>query len=274
MVMDLSRLYMQDLLFDQRDLDYRNFNRALLPVDVQPTVIGVRIPILRQMAKNIAKKIGNKKEDLENWYKKYAAQKKIDPNLQLPDAKSKFFYEEKLLFAFVVAYHKASLKEKLKTIKNVVDKIDNWALCDSFVSTISLKDDLDEKALKDLIKTYLKKYEQNKIDNPYQLRFILVLLLTHFFPRKDYKYALDITKKITYPHETVKMARAWLISQYVAIDSEKAFNFLNSLDIKDMDMETFTYTARKVQDSLKIELDVKSRMKILLLKRRQQLQGE
>lgn len=267
--MDLSRLSLQEELWSRQDTDYQLFNMQLLPLDVQPTVIGVRLPQIRQLAKDVAKAIGDDKEALEAWFKQYNALRSLDPQLRQPENKAKFFYEERLIAGFVVAYSPVAIPDKVKSIRTFVEKMDNWAVCDSFTNTLSPETPEDFKALKNLIKNWLKHLSQAKLDNPYVLRFILVCLLLHFFPNKDYAYSLDIIKAVQYPADTVKMAKAWVLSQYVCQMPEEAMVYLRDVSKDELDLETYALTVRKINDSRCIEQVIKDLAKAYLKERRQ-----
>ena len=97
-------------LFDKQDLKYKEFHSGLCPnVD---KIIGVRIPELREMAKEIAKT--NYEEFLENAQDEY--------------------YEELVLQGLVIGYAKISIEETLKYLEKFVPKINSWAVCDTTCS--------------------------------------------------------------------------------------------------------------------------------------------
>ena len=102
---------LREKLFEVQDKEYQKFQSKLCP-NIN-NIIGVRIPILRKMAKQIAKE--NAEEFLNNT--------KIE------------FYEEKMLYGFVIGYMKGNLSEKLKYLDKFVPMIDNWAICDCSINT-------------------------------------------------------------------------------------------------------------------------------------------
>ena len=109
-------------LFELQDKKYKEFHSSLCPnVD---NIIGVRIPELRKLAKQIAKE--NPKEFIENPVKKQ-------------------YYEEIMLEGFVIGYMKATLEEKLHYLDNFIPEIDNWAVCDCTASTLKFIDKYKKK---------------------------------------------------------------------------------------------------------------------------------
>ena len=70
-----------DYLFSIRDIEYRDFNtKIIVPVDCE--IIGIRTPILKDMAKKIAK---TSSENFLNLFEKLFIKKKIK------------YYEEKII---------------------------------------------------------------------------------------------------------------------------------------------------------------------------------
>ena len=103
-----------DYLFSIRDIEYRDFNtKIVVPVDCE--IIGIRTPILRDIAKKIAK---TSSENFLNLFEKLFTKKKVK------------YYEEKVLYGFLIGYSKIDFQEKLKRIDFFINIIDNWAVCD------------------------------------------------------------------------------------------------------------------------------------------------
>ena len=103
-----------DYLFSIRDIEYKDFNtKIIVPVDCE--IIGIRTPILRDIAKKIAK---ISSENFLNFFEKLFLKKKIK------------YYEEKVLYGFLIGYSKMDYQDRLKRIDFFIDIIDNWAVCD------------------------------------------------------------------------------------------------------------------------------------------------
>ena len=95
------------------DSKYQEFHSALVPGT--ENILGVRIPQLRVMAKEIAKR--------DDW--------RIF--IEATDTK---FYEEAMLQGMVIGRSKTALDEQMKYVKRFVPRIDNWAVCDIFCSEL------------------------------------------------------------------------------------------------------------------------------------------
>ena len=99
---------LQRSLFELQDLKYRDFQSKLLPKTEKEKIIGVRTPILRKFAKEIAQT----KE----------AQKFLQ---ELPHQ----YYEENNLHLMLVTQIR-DYKKCLKEVTQFLPYIDNWATCD------------------------------------------------------------------------------------------------------------------------------------------------
>ena len=93
----------------ESEKDYKNFSASLIPnID---NVLGVRLPTLRKIAKDIYK---------NGEWKEFVNQQKCE------------FMEEVMLQGMVIGLIKAEPEKILEYVKNFVPKIDNWAVCDIF----------------------------------------------------------------------------------------------------------------------------------------------
>ena len=97
------------------DETYRAFHQKLLGVPTAP-VLGVRLPALRAIAKQIAQ---------GDWEAYLRAAR--DDSL-----------EETMLQGMVIGAVRAHIDQVLPYIASFVPKIDNWAVCDSFCASLHL----------------------------------------------------------------------------------------------------------------------------------------
>ena len=95
--------------------DYKEFNKKLIPgVD---KVMGIRLPALRKLAKEIAK------EDFHAYLDEMEEQKESD-----------LYHEEIMCQGMVLGYARMDQEERRKYLDEFVPKITNWAVCDSCVT--------------------------------------------------------------------------------------------------------------------------------------------
>ena len=210
-------------LFELKDKKYQEFQTSLCP-NIN-NIIGVRIPKLRQLAKDIAKK------DALDFLKNT----KIE------------FYEEKMLYGFVIGYMKEPLKEKLKYMDKFVPMIDNWAICDCSISTFKfVKNNLEE------VWTYLQKYISS--NEEFELRFAVIMLMNYYLNNNYIDAVLDIYNKIKHDGYYVKIAVAWAISVCYVKFPEKTMQFLKNNNLDDF---TYNKALQKMLESYRVEDEVK-----------------
>ncbi len=231
-----------DELFNLQDTAYRDFALKLLPPDTK--LIGVRLPKLRKIAKDIVKN-----EQLRSQFI-HSLNEPPKPFNNTP-----IYFEELLLKGFIIAYlpYEFPLKEPL--IRYFVSKINNWSICDSFCASFHLTKSNKAMYLP-LIKSYLSS------DKPYELRFALVMLLDYYLTQDYADNSLKLILPVKHSDRTVKMAKAWAISKYFACYPEKGFIFLQQNKIK-FDSETWKMTLQKIRDSLRVSSRHKKRLKTL-----------
>ena len=100
----------QELLFQLQDKGYRDFQSKLIPTIPVETIIGVRIPTIRKLAKEYGK-------DPES----------VEFLKQLPHS----YYDENILHALLVAEIK-DYEVCVKEVERFLPYVDNWAVCDIF----------------------------------------------------------------------------------------------------------------------------------------------
>jgi len=189
-------------LFSIKDEIYSKFHSKLLKND-KIKVIGIRTPLLKEIAKKITK----------TDYLKF---------IKLNNHK---YYEETILHGLVITYLKIEFKKSIKLFNNYIKHIDNWASCDIVISNYKIfKKNLD------LGFNYITKYLNDT--NPWINRVGIVLLLNYYINDDYIDEILNICNNIKTNEYYVKMANAWLISMCLIKQYNKTYNFLlnNNLD--------------------------------------------
>lgn len=210
-------------LFQMQDLKYKEFNKNLCP-DTNKEMIGIRMPILRKYAKTLLKQ--------EFYWKEFVKNNNVQ------------YFEEVILQGLIIGYSKIDYKEKLEYITLFVPRIDSWAICDTFVPTLKIK----EKNLADYWNYILKYLESNK---EFEIRFAIISMLDYFV---NDKYVDKVIKKIdNVSHEGyyVKMGAAWLLAEIGIKYNEKLMKYLST----DNNLDKFTYnkTLQKMIESYRID---------------------
>lgn len=212
---------------------YAEFNRKLCP-DTKKEILGIRLPKLRTLAKEIIKNYD---------YLKYL-------NEVLP-CKDKYF-EETMLQGFLVAYAKISMNEKFKYIKKFVPKIDSWAICDSFCATIKPK----PNELQDLFEFILPFTKSKK---EFEARFPVILMIDNFINEEYVDRVIPILDEIALDKYYVQMGVAWALAEVGAKFYDKAMAYLNGKN--NLDKFTYNKTLQKMIESNKIDNDTKILLK-------------
>lgn len=172
---------LRDKLFELSDDKFKTFHSRLCPNT--DNIIGVRLPLLRQLAKEIAK--GDWRNFLSNSKEEY--------------------YEEILINGLVIAYAKCDVEERLNYIESFVPKIDDWAICDSFCNTLKFVNK-NKEIMWEFIQSYLKSY------NEFEIRFAVVIILNYYITEDYIDLVLKTLDNIKHDGYYVKMAVAWAIS--------------------------------------------------------------
>ncbi len=167
-------------LYTNQDEKYGQFQKKLLASDIK--VIGIRVPILRKIAKNIAFNIGIS----------FLSIIKHDT------------YEECLLHGLIIGYLKTDLKTTINLLDEFLPFNTNWAINDITVTTLKVfKKDLDLGYI--YILSLLNK-------SPFEIRFALVLLLTYYINDEYIDKVIACSLNVKDDNYYVVMANAWLIS--------------------------------------------------------------
>lgn len=206
-----------DKLFSMRDLKYREFHSSLCPNT--DNIIGVRTPDLKKFAKELYKE---------------------DPNV-LTKIGDKY-YEEVMLQGLIIALSTENVDKKLEMIENFVKKIDSWAVCDIFCSSIKIK-----KNEKEIYFNFLKKYYKSKKE--FEVRFLLVMLLDHYLEEEYLDKVFNIIKSINVDKYYVNMAIAWLLSICYIKYPKETLNRLDSLNLNDW---TYNKAIQKIIESRRV----------------------
>ena len=218
---------LRDKLFELSDDKFKTFHSRLCPNT--DNIIGVRLPLLRQLAKEIAK--GDWRNFLSNSKEEY--------------------YEEILINGLVIAYAKCDVEERLNYIESFVPKIDDWAICDSFCNTLKFVNK-NKEIMWEFIQSYLKSYTE------FEIRFAVVIILNYYITEDYIDLVLKTLDNIKHDGYYVKMAVAWAISMCFIKFEEKTMAYL-----KDNSLDDFTYnkSLQKICESLRIDKNTKELIK-------------
>lgn len=204
--------------------NFRTFTMRLMP-GVE-NVYGVRLPVLRKMAKAVIK---------EDW-RSYL------------EAASDESYEEIMLQGMVIGYACMELSELFARMERFIVKIDNWSVCDSFCA--GLKITREHKAE---MWMFLDKYLRSQ--NEYEIRFGVVMLLDYYTEEAYLQEALAFFDTIRHEGYYVRMAVAWAVSIYYIKYPKQVLEYLKE---NQLDNWTYNKALQKITESLQVDKETKA----------------
>lgn len=223
----------QDKLYALQDTKYRDFQGKLIPTIDPKTIIGVRTPDLRTLAKELAKK-----EDIGTFL----------------DALPHTYFDENQLHAFILSELK-DYGQCIERIKEFLPYIDNWATCDQ----------LSPKAFKKH-KTELLKEIKNwlKSDKTYTVRFAVGMLMQHYLD-DDFNSAFPkLVAAIKSDEYYINMMRAWYFATALAKQYDAIIPYIEQ---KKLDPWTHNKAIQKAVESYRIKAEQKEYLKTFRLQK-------
>jgi 3-methyladenine DNA glycosylase AlkD len=164
----MTRSELAKRLLSEQDLEYRDFHASLLPNIDKKTIIGVRVPTMRKIAKEFA-------------------------DSATPAELAKFmdrlphrYFEENQVHLFVAERIK-NADECLRRIEQFLPYIDNWAVCDGKSPKALLKDEN---------RFYAKIREWLGSPRPYTVRFGVNMLMAFFLDARFDREQLELVASI------------------------------------------------------------------------------
>lgn len=205
-------------LRDQKDESYRQFNAKI--VQSKKEMLGIRVPILRKIAKEIAK----------------------GDSLSYLNVCQNHYYEEVLLEGLVIA----QLKEDAIAypyFEKFLPKIDNWAICDMVVSSMKRV-----KKNKGIYEVRIQKWLKDP--HPFTVRIGLILLLSYYIEETYLTNIFALVEQIDRKEYYIQMGIAWLLSVcFVKFPDETTLYF----DQNQLDPWIYQKTLQKIIESNRVD---------------------
>lgn len=208
-------------LLERASESYRKFSAALIPNVEMDTILGVRLPELRGLAKQLAK---------GDW-RSYLKQADSD------------YFEEVMLQGMVIGYAEADPEQKLVYVAQFVPKIDNWSVCDSFCSGLKFA-----RANKPRVWQFVQPYLSSPRE--YDVRFGVVMLLNQYMEEEYISAVLKHLDEIRHDGYYAKMAVAWALSICYIKLHEPTLNYLQCSSLDDF---TYNKALQKITESLRVD---------------------
>lgn len=217
-------------ILSKAEKDYRKFSQSLIPnID---NVLGVRLPVLRKIAKEFYTK--------ENW-QKFLTQNEFE------------YMEETMLQAMIIGLVKDEPENILVMVKDFVPKIDNWSVCDCFCAGLKFTQK-NKKLVWEFIQPYFKSEKE------YDIRFAYVMLLEHFIDEDYIDKCLERIDEFKDTRYYAQMACAWALSICYVKFPEKTLSYLKK---SKLDNWTFNKGIQKICESLRVDKETKTMLKCL-----------
>ena len=211
-------------LKNKTDIKYKELQKRIIKNE-KIKIIGIRVPELKKISKSY-----------KNNYKDFIKYNNHN------------YLEENILHGLLLGYIKDE-EELLKEIDNFIKYIDNWETCDIVCANL--------KQFKKIDINIINKYINN---NPWSIRFGLVLMLDHYIEEKNLNFIFKCIKRIQNEEYYVKMAIAWLLSICYIKYPKETLTFLKTANL---DKFTHNKTISKVCDSKRITKETKEMLKKL-----------
>ncbi len=194
------------------------FSEGLTP-NCKP-MLGVRLPELRKIAKEIAK------TDYRGFLE------------ECPDT----YFEYETLQAYVLGYAKDDIETILSYADRFVPKICDWSVNDSFCQNFSIARKYPERVFSWLM-DYAKKEEE------FSQRVVAVLLMSHFLVPEYIDKVLASMDILQYDGYYTKMGVAWCVATAYAKFPKETAAYLSDNKLQDW---TFNKAIQKMCESYRV----------------------
>lgn len=216
----------------QADESYRKFHSSLVPNAEKDDILGVRMPRLREIGREISK--GN-------------------PRSFLKISKSGF-YEERMVRGIVTGLIKtADFDDFTSLVDNFAEEVDNWAICDCFCAGLKEVKRYKEPFF-DRIKAFLDS------GNDWKIRIALVIMLDYYLDDEHIDRVLDRCDSVRSGFYYVNMAQAWLVATAAAKCKDRTLEYLEQSSLDDF---TFNKAIQKCIESRRIDEETKAFLRTL-----------
>ncbi|WP_455257958.1 DNA alkylation repair protein [Peptoniphilus asaccharolyticus] len=219
-------------MFGLQDLEYAEFQSKLVPTIDRELFIGVRVPVLRKLAKEIIK--GENHLEFLN---------------ELPHR----YYDENMLHSIILS----ELKDYdlcLELVEKFLPYVDNWAVCDSLSPKSFSKHKIE-------LMDKIRQWSSSK--KVYTCRFGLEMIMKHFMDEDFKEEYLKIPLAIHSEEYYINMMIAWLFATSLAKQWDSTI-----LLIEDKSLSTWVHnkTIQKACESFRIKKEQKVYLRELKIK--------
>lgn len=222
-------IFVKKILFQYQDLGYKAFHEKLIPNIAPENVIGVRIPVLRKLARDLS------------------ASEKADRFIkELPHR----YYEENNLHAFLIE-RISDFDKCITAVERFLPYVDNWATCDS----------MRPKCFKrntDKLFPYAEKWLKSK--HTYTVRYGVEMLMAYYLDESFDKRYPEMVASVKSDEYYINMMIAWYFATALAKRWDEVIEYLTK---NRLDVWVHNKTIQKARESYRITNEQKEYLKNL-----------
>ena len=231
---------LDEALFSLKDSRYAEFQSKLIPEISKDTILGIRVPALRKLAKTYSGSV-----EAEAFLKR------------LPHG----LYDENMLHSLLVS-EIGDYGVCIKAVDTFLPYVDNWAVCDILSPKVFRKN-------RDTLLPEIRKWVASP--KPYTCRFGMEMLLTHFLDDSFRPEYLGIPASVHSDEYYVNMMTAWFFATALAKQWNDTIPYLER---GLLDMRVHNKTIQKALESYRITAEQKEYLRTLKNKTPHQVKNQ
>ena len=216
----------QKRLYAMQDKEYRSFQSRLMPTVNPDKIIGVRIPKIRELARDVIKNEPGIAADFL---------------VELPH----HYYEEDNLHVFLVNRTK-DFDACLMQVEAFLPHLDNWATCDSF---------RPQSFARHRQQVLAKARGWMTSDHCYTVRFGIGCMMSYFLDKDFSPEQLELVGEISSEEYYVRMMQAWYFATALAKQYQPTLAYLGK---NNLEVWTHNKTIQKAVESHRITAEQKA----------------
>ncbi len=175
---------------------------------------------IKRIIPNCKPCLGLYTKDLKSIAKKLVQEKKFSFLEEMHE-----YYDEDLIHVLMITYIK-DYDVMFFYLEKAIPLINNWAMCDQLVMNLKIVKKHKEKILK-----ILERYRYSS--NEYEVRFVLIMLLSHYCELEYKNYIFDVINTCFKDAYYIKMGIAWLLCECMIKMKEETLSYLYKTDLED-----------------------------------------
>lgn len=210
----------KETLLSMGDRKYSEFSSGLIPGEDK--LIGVRLPMLRKYAKEIA--CGDYEDYFEN------------------SCNDMEYFEEIMLKGMVIGAVKANEDRFFELVRDFVPHINNWSVNDSFCTGLKRINKCRDRAW-NFVLPYLDSTEE------FPLRFGIIILMSYFLTDEYAEEAIARVSRLNHEAYYARMGMAWFMATAYAKYPEITLKYLQNSSFDDW---TFNKSIQKMVESYRV----------------------